>query len=263
VPAHSAPKVATYFPLVEPARPNLTPEQQRCWNLAQVYARPPSTDRKAVASMVLGILSVLLLFIVTGIPAVVFGHLSLSKIRKSKGRLTGEGMAVSGLVLGYIGIAFSILVIPTIVIPNMRQVIAREKAGVNAMQMLISAQSKYSAKYPAQGYANSLVVLGHGDPLVDCGEPANHTFEHACLTGELTCTAGTWCTNGIYNFTLAGSCGGDGVCTDYVVMATPIATGNVTENYCSTAEAVIRSKPGPQLTTMVTLEECQLWPPVN
>jgi hypothetical protein len=36
--------------------------------------------------------------------AIIFGHLSLSEIRKSAGRLKGEGMAIAGLVLGYVGV---------------------------------------------------------------------------------------------------------------------------------------------------------------
>ncbi len=34
--------------------------------------------------------------------AVVFGHVGLSKIAKSRGQLTGRGMAIAGLVTGYL-----------------------------------------------------------------------------------------------------------------------------------------------------------------
>src|SRR3979411_1023035 len=52
---------------------------------AQPYPRyqPPKTDGGAVASMVLGIASIVLcLNIFTGIPAIILGHISLSKIKK-------------------------------------------------------------------------------------------------------------------------------------------------------------------------------------
>jgi len=60
-----------------------------------------------VASLVLGVLS-LFLVCFTGIPAVVCGHIGLSRIKKSAGRETGAKMAVTGLVLGYFGIALTL-----------------------------------------------------------------------------------------------------------------------------------------------------------
>ena len=55
----------------------------------------------AITSLVLG-LSALLLSIITGIPAVICGHMALGKIKRSQGSLSGNGMAITGLVLGYI-----------------------------------------------------------------------------------------------------------------------------------------------------------------
>src|SRR5438270_10518057 len=76
---------------------------------AQPYRpyQPPKTDGGAIASMVLGIASVALcLTFVAGIPAIILGHISLSRIKKSMGRLKGEGMALTGLILGYISLPF-------------------------------------------------------------------------------------------------------------------------------------------------------------
>jgi dienelactone hydrolase len=42
---------------------------------------------------------------ITSLPAVICSHLSLRAIRRSGGELTGRGMAVAGLVLGYLGLA--------------------------------------------------------------------------------------------------------------------------------------------------------------
>jgi hypothetical protein len=64
-------------------------------------ARP--TSGVAVASMVLGILGVLGGWCMFGIPcilAVIFGHVSLPVTRD--GRVGGRGMAVTGLILGYL-----------------------------------------------------------------------------------------------------------------------------------------------------------------
>jgi len=62
-----------------------------------------------VASLVLGILGFATWFI-TGIPAVICGHVALSKIKKSRGSLTGGGMAIAGLVMGYLSMGLLLIV---------------------------------------------------------------------------------------------------------------------------------------------------------
>lgn len=67
----------------------------------------------AVASLVLGILGVtigLCLWFLPIMPvlAVVFGHISLSKINATG--LPGRGMAITGLVTGYVGIGIAVVV---------------------------------------------------------------------------------------------------------------------------------------------------------
>jgi hypothetical protein len=62
----------------------------------------PQTNNKALISMILGICSwVLGLSILTGIPAIVLGHSALRELRLSGGTQSGNGMAITGLVLGY------------------------------------------------------------------------------------------------------------------------------------------------------------------
>ena len=69
----------------------------------QPYAQltPPQNSGTAIASLVLGCLGFLTCGL-TAIPAVICGHLALSHIGKSAGRLTGSGMAIGGLVTGYL-----------------------------------------------------------------------------------------------------------------------------------------------------------------
>lgn len=63
------------------------------------------TSGLAVGSMILGIASlVLCLGPLAGIPAVILGHKANSDIRKSGGIVQGGGMAVAGLVTGYLSI---------------------------------------------------------------------------------------------------------------------------------------------------------------
>ena len=66
----------------------------------------PTTNGLAVASLVAGFLW---LGWFGSILAVIFGHLSLSQIKNSGGRETGTGLAVAGLVLGYMGVATLLL----------------------------------------------------------------------------------------------------------------------------------------------------------
>lgn len=60
------------------------------------------TSGLAITSMILGILSLGTCLVPLGIFAVIFGHASLLKIKRSGSGLTGRGMAVAGLVTGYI-----------------------------------------------------------------------------------------------------------------------------------------------------------------
>ena len=71
------------------------------------YAAPGRTSGLAIASMVLGILWV---YWIGSILAVIFGHIAISQAGKDP-TLRGKGMAIAGLVLGYIGVGFLLLVI--------------------------------------------------------------------------------------------------------------------------------------------------------
>ncbi|MHA6760624.1 DUF1707 and DUF4190 domain-containing protein [Streptacidiphilus sp. PAMC 29251] len=71
-----------------------------------VYRRPK--NGLAVASLVLG-LAQLPTFGATAIPAVICGHIAKSQIHRQDEE--GDGMATAGLVLGWLGVAFWILII--------------------------------------------------------------------------------------------------------------------------------------------------------
>ena len=72
-------------------------------------------SEQAVWSLVLGILSNTCLWILGSIPAIILGVLALKKIDQSEGKLTGRGLAISGIVTGSVGVIVGI-VLPLILV---------------------------------------------------------------------------------------------------------------------------------------------------
>lgn len=78
--------------------------------------RPMQSQQKqmvgvAVASLILGIAG-MLLGPLGAIPAVICGHIARSRIKQNQDVLTGNGMALAGLILGYIQIGVMFIVFP-------------------------------------------------------------------------------------------------------------------------------------------------------
>jgi hypothetical protein len=67
-----------------------------------------TTNGLAIASMVLGIVWI---WWIGSILALVFGYVAKGQIDRSAGRQTGRGMAIAGIVLGWIGVAALVLVV--------------------------------------------------------------------------------------------------------------------------------------------------------
>ena len=79
-----------------------------------LIAAAPRTEPLAIVSLVLAIVSCLFVFtfpvaLASGVAAVICAHLGRSKIRKSGGTLSGMGVTLAGLVIGYIGLAVAIV----------------------------------------------------------------------------------------------------------------------------------------------------------
>ncbi|HEY2235006.1 MAG TPA: DUF4190 domain-containing protein [Candidatus Angelobacter sp.] len=228
--------------------------------------QPPKTDGGAIASMVLGIASfVLCLSFLAGIPAIILGHISRSKIRKNMGRLQGDGMALTGLILGYISLLF-IPIIAAIAIPNLlrARVSANEAAAAATVRSINTAQITYSTQYPDHGYAPDLATLGPG-PSGSC---STGTAQSGCLlnsiVGNSRCTAGQWCAKSGYKFTVSAVCDSAGVCSNYVVTATPQVSGSTgRKSFCSTSDSVIRTSDRGTLDAPATADECAEWPPFS
>jgi hypothetical protein len=67
------------------------------------------TSSLAVISLLFGILGWTLLPFLGSLVAVVCGHMARGEIRRAQGALDGDGMAVAGLVLGYLMIGLTVL----------------------------------------------------------------------------------------------------------------------------------------------------------
>ncbi|HEX6293293.1 MAG TPA: DUF4190 domain-containing protein [Herpetosiphonaceae bacterium] len=67
------------------------------------------TSNTALIALLLGIGSFLGLWILGAIPAIILGRNAQKEIRVSGGRLTGEGMAQAGIVLGWINVGLTVL----------------------------------------------------------------------------------------------------------------------------------------------------------
>lgn len=164
------------------------------------------------------------------VAAVILGHLGLSEIRKSAGRLKGDALAIAGLVLGYMWVVSIpiILIIAAIAIPNLlrARMAANESAAAASVRTILTAQVSYSESHPESGYACSLSALGDAQMIgsdLASGQKSGYRFEIRGCEAE---------TPGVPN-------------RKYQVAAYPI-TANQTGNrsFCSDESAVIKQHSG-------------------
>jgi type II secretory pathway pseudopilin PulG len=172
------------------------------------------TDSKAIWSLVCGILSITCFWILTGIPAIILGHLSRSSIRNSMGRLKGEGMALAGLILGYISVLLIpvLLIMASIAIPGLlraRQA-SNEAAAVANLRTITKAETSYRDER-GPDYADLEMLVSRG--LLD------ESFR-STIAG--------------YNFTIVT----EG--TAYTATATPATNNTGRYEYYVTTDSVVR-----------------------
>lgn len=68
-----------------------------------------TTSTMAIVSLVSGIVSWVALPFLGAIVAIITGHMARGEIRSSGGALDGDGLAIGGLILGYLQIALTII----------------------------------------------------------------------------------------------------------------------------------------------------------
>lgn len=77
---------------------------------------PKKDSGLAIASLVCGIAAWIIFPVVAAIAAVVTGHLAKKEIRESGNTLGGDGMALAGLLMGYIQLGLFALAILVVIL---------------------------------------------------------------------------------------------------------------------------------------------------
>ncbi len=107
---------------------------------AQPVFTGAATSGTAIASFVCGILGFFCVGI-TSLPAIICGHIALGKINRSNGMIGGKGMAIAGLVMGYmLGLLFILAMLAGLALPAFTSVQEKSKivqASSNARQIII------------------------------------------------------------------------------------------------------------------------------
>lgn len=141
---------------------------------------PPKTEGLATTSLVLGILSLTCLGCLGGLPAIICGHMARGRIANSHGTLGGAGLALAGLIMGYLSIVLTIvfaIVYATIIAKTLPQIQSQTAPVVIDAQatQLTSALQQYKAQnqqlptiVPSQGEvvdtATLVDILGGNNP---------------------------------------------------------------------------------------------------
>ena len=115
----------------------------------------PKNSGLAIWSLVCGILAIVLSVACIGplfaIPAVICGHMAYGRIRRSAGALSGEGLALGGLITGYLGIALIPVIglMAAIAIPNFvkARTTAQINACVNNLRQIDSAKQLWAMEH--------------------------------------------------------------------------------------------------------------------
>ncbi len=111
---------------------------------------------KALASLILGLLTILLP-VLLAIPAIILGILAIRDINRSGGRLTGKGLAITGLIAGSVGNVSLVLFILGYM--GVRNEQARQETNNNLKQLVLAMHNYHdvyrrmpsAASYDKQG----------------------------------------------------------------------------------------------------------------
>ena len=97
---------------------------------------------QSIASLILGIFALFPFGPLTGIPAIICGHIAQSRIRKDPQHLSGGGKAIAGLIMGYLSLLTTLPILAAITVPMMtanvdRAVITEAQVGCSTIASVI------------------------------------------------------------------------------------------------------------------------------
>lgn len=110
----------------------------------------------AITSLVLGIVGLLTIWlcglgVLCAIPAVICGHIGYARVKQSAGALAGRGLAMAGLIMGYLSIGLLVAAAPisllaAIAVPSFIQARDRsmQSACLNNLRLIDSARAQYA-----------------------------------------------------------------------------------------------------------------------
>jgi competence protein ComGC len=154
----------------------------------------------------LGILGISFLMVcispLFAIPAVICGHMAYSRIKRSSGALTGEGLALAGLITGYVSITLSLLLIPllaAIAIPNFVKArsTSQSNACINNLRQINAAANQFALEHgrtdgEAINFPNDLtpyIKLDRQEKIPSCPEGGVYSVK---AVGEIpVCSLGS------------------------------------------------------------------------
>ena len=156
----------------------------------------------AITSLVLGIVGLLTIWLcglgaLCAIPAVICGHIGYARVTKSGGALAGRGLALAGLITGYISIALLVAIIPisllsAIAIPSFMQArdTSMRQSCINNLRLLDGAMQQYALDN-SNGLASSMTQLvgtnAYIKDLPVCRGGGAYTLP-ASLDGQTSCS---------------------------------------------------------------------------
>lgn len=162
-------------------------------------APQPKNSALAIWSLVLGIIGLVLLLACLGplfaIPGVICGHLAYSHIKRSGGAMAGQGMALAGLITGYISIGLSIFLVPmllAIAIPNFVKArdVSMQNACINNLRQIDGAKQQWAlenGKNPGDvPTAENLKPFFKNGVFPIC--PAGGTYTFGAVSNAPTCS---------------------------------------------------------------------------
>lgn len=136
---------------------------------AQAAVQPQSSGM-AITSLVCGVLGFFTLGL-TAIPAIITGHMARSRINKSAGALGGGGMALAGLILGYLCLVLTfVAILASLAVPAFSQVQikANQMKAVSSAKQIVLGMKQYAADHDGK-YPPTLDVLFDEKILEDRG----------------------------------------------------------------------------------------------